>query len=97
LATTHCERAADWLNQYECLRDSALNPVCPGEGWGLVTLLRSGLAAWLQALMAQSQRGEPAPAQRPQTGPVATAEREWVLSLTALVLGRTDQGEVRHG
>ena len=97
LATIRPECAADWLQQYERLRDSALNPVGLSEGWGLVTLLRSGLAAWLQALRAQSQMDEPAPAQPSQTRPVSADEREWVLSLTVLVLGRSDRREVRHG
>jgi hypothetical protein len=62
-----------------------------------VTLLRSGMAAWLQALMTEPQRGELGPAPHSQTEPVTAAEREWVLGLTALVLGRTDRREVRHG
>jgi len=62
-----------------------------------VTLLRSGMATWLQALMARPRLGEPAPSHPLQTLPVAAAERDWVLALAALVLSPTDQREVRHG
>jgi hypothetical protein len=62
-----------------------------------VTLLRSGMAAWLQALMAGSRSAEAAPSNSFPTLPMAAVERDWVLALAAFVLSPTDRREVRHG
>jgi hypothetical protein len=55
------------------------------------------MAAWVQALLARSRLAELAGSNPTEPVAVTTIEREWVLALTALVLGPTDRREVRHG
>ena len=86
------------MQQYELLRDQALTPTGLSTGWGLVILLRSGMATWLQALLTESQRTEPAPSKPIEPRRVAALdERDWVLALTAVVRGAASQREARHG
>jgi hypothetical protein len=66
-----------------------------GYGWGLLKLLRWGMAAWIQAQLTQPASGgvgasltghQPAPA----------SESDWVLALAALVMSQCERREVGH-
>lgn len=89
-------RLAELVRQYEQLRQYAITGEGPGCGWGLVRLLRWGMAAWIQA-----QLTPPASVDRSaslvanQRAPYA--EREWVLALAALVTCQGERREVGHG
>lgn len=88
-------QAAEVCQQYELLRQHALAPNAVDGGWGLVILLRQGLAAWMEAWAAQPPLVlGPVPGTPP--GP-AGQDRDWVLALAALVLGDLGATEVRHG
>ena len=93
------------IAQYELLRQQALDPSQPGRGQGMIVLMTRGLSAWIHALSAQL----PALSDSPTThhticataSPVNPSDREWLLTLTALVVGRSGQPvanlEVQHG
>lgn len=62
-----------------------------------MVLLRSGMATWIQSQLAQPQLSEPMLSHSIEPHGMTTVNRDWVLALTALVLGQSDHREVRHG
>lgn len=92
-----CEHAAELVQQYEALRQYALNPVGVCPSGGLMVLLRSGMATWIRSQLARPQLSEPTLSHPLQPHCVTTVHRDWVLALAALVLGQSDHREVRHG
>jgi hypothetical protein len=55
------------------------------------------MATWIQSLLARPQIGDPQQSNSTEPQHVAAIHRDWVLALTALVLGQSDRREVRHG
>jgi hypothetical protein len=73
-----------------------LSPGGPGDAWGLVTLLRSGMGTWIQAWLARPiPSGAGLLDHRAEV--LDAAERDWVLALAALAFGQRDGQAVRHG
>lgn len=76
--------------QYELLRQQALSPSQPGHGQGMIVLLSRGMCAWIHTRMAQPTQSCLATVRPSSLASVAKAcDRAWLLTLTALVLGRT--------
>jgi hypothetical protein len=65
-------------------------------GWGLVRLLRWGMAAWIQAQLTPPVSGDLSTG-RASNQRTPYPERDWVLALTALVTSQRERREVRHG
>ena len=89
-------RLAELVQQYEQLRQYAMAGEGPCCGWGLVRLLRWGMAAWIQAQLRRPASGDlDANLAGNQRAPYA--ECDWVLALAALVTSQRECREVRHG
>jgi hypothetical protein len=68
-------------------------PCC---GWGLVRLLRWGMAAWIQAQLIPPTPDDARTSQTDSRNAPAI-ERDWVLALAAFVMSQNECREVGHG
>lgn len=92
METQQASLARHLHEQYEQLREEALNDSQPARGQGLMALLSRGTADWIQSLKSLHEPPQHAPATALAMSGTGEVDPEWVLMLAALVLGEA----VRH-